>query len=279
MTPLSQATLAAYHRTLSAVLGKAVKWGYINSNPAEKAEKPAQGSGEAAYLDEADARRLLELLQAVPIKWRAPVIFDLLSGLRRAEFLGLRWCDVDIDECLIHIRQTWNYLPGVGCYVETPKSAAGERPLKVTRTAILMLLEYKAWQDERRELMGDAWENPDDRVFTSDSGAPIFPDSITQWFTQFVRSSGFPDGITIHSLRHTYASLMIADGTPLIVVSRQLGHAKTSTTNNIYAHVIKSAEAKALEVFDRFDNVIGLKESEVRSEVTTEEIKKKAAGS
>lgn len=68
---------------------------------------------------------------------------------------------------------------------------------------------------------------------------------------------------------------MITDGVPLIVVARQLGHAKASTTNNIYAHVIKSAEAKALEVFDRFDSAIGLKESEG----TSEEIKKKAAGS
>lgn len=274
MAPLSPATLAAYHRTLSAVLGKAVKWGYITSNPAEKAEKPAQGSGEASYLDEAEARRLLELLQNEPIKWRAPVSFDLLSGLRRAEFLGLRWCDVDVDACLIHIGQTWNYLPGVGCYVATPKSDDSERPIKVTRTAILMLLEYKRWQDERRELMGDAWENPDDRIFTTDTGSPIFPDSITQWFTKFRKKHGFPDGITIHSLRHTYASLMIADGTPLIIVSRQLGHAKPSTTNNIYAHVIKSAEAKALEVFDRFNDVVLQKESEE----ATEKITKKAAG-
>lgn len=180
MAPLAGSTLVSYHRTLSAILGKAVKWGYLSSNPATNAEKPAQGSGEAAYLDEAEAMRLLELLQDEPIKWRAPVTFDLLSGLRRAEFLGLRWCDIDLDNQLIHIRQTWNYLPGVGCYVDTPKSATSERPLKVTRTAILMLLEYKRWQDMRQTLMGDAWENPDDRVFTSETGSPLFPDSITQ---------------------------------------------------------------------------------------------------
>jgi site-specific recombinase XerD len=87
----------------------------------------------------------------------------------------------------------------------------------------------------------------------------MFPDSITQWFHKFVQRSGLPD-IHVHSLRHTYASLMIADGTPLVVVSHNLGHAQVSTTSNIYSHVIASAEAQADQVFDRYaDTVQGTK--------------------
>lgn len=276
-TPLKAGTIHTYHRTLSAVLFRAVKWGYIDRNPAERADLPSLAHRKAAYLDEPDARRLLELLQEEHIRWRAVITFDLLSGLRRAEFLGLLWCDVDLDNQLLFIRQTWNYVPTEGCYVDTPKTGSSARVLKISRTAVLMLLEYKNWQDSQQEALGDAWKNSDDRVFTNDEGAPLFPDSVTKWFTAFVKRSGLPK-VTVHSLRHTYASLMIADGVPLVVVSNQLGHAQTSTTANIYAHVISAAEAKAAAVFDRFGDLVS-KESEVVSEVRTEEIKKKAAGS
>jgi len=71
MTPLAPATVLAFHRTLSAVLSKAVKWGYLQSNPADRADKPKLGQQEAEYLEESDARRLLVLLQDEPIKCRA----------------------------------------------------------------------------------------------------------------------------------------------------------------------------------------------------------------
>ncbi len=253
--PLAPASVLVYHRTLSSLLSHAVKWGYIQTNPADAAEKPALGRREAAYLEEADARCLLELLQTEPIRWRAIITFDLLSGLRRAELLGLRWQDVDLDAHTITIRQTSNYLPGLGVYTGTPKTASSARPLLLSTAAVMMLLEYQAWQDGQREKLGDAWEDQDGRVFTSDTGAPVFPDSVTQWFSKFVARTGLPK-VTVHSMRHTYATLMIADGTPLVVVSRQLGHAQTSTTANIYAHAIASAQAKAMQTFDRFNDLL-----------------------
>ena len=121
--------------------------------------------------------------------------------------------------------------------------------MKLSQVAVLLLLEYKQWQYGQREKLGDAWEDQDGRVFTTDTGKPMFPDAVTQWFTKFVKRSGLPK-VTVHSLRHTYASLMIADGTPLVVVSHQLGHAQSSTTANIYAHVIAEAEAKAQDAMD-----------------------------
>lgn len=254
-TPLAPGTIHTYHRVLSAVLFRAVKWGYIQSNPASRADLPSIANRKARYLDEPDARRLLELLRDEPIKWRAIMTFDLLSGLRRGELAGLRWQDVDFDNQTITICQTSNYIPTKGVYVDTPKTATSNRPLRLSRSAFLLLLEYKAWQDAQREKLGDAWKDEDGRVFTTDEGAPMFPDSISQWFTKFVKRTGLPK-VTVHSLRHTYASIMIADGTPLVVVSHQLGHAQASTTANIYAHVIASAEARAAQTFDRFNDII-----------------------
>lgn len=253
--PLAPATVMAYHRLLSSILTKAVKWGYLLTNPAANAEKPKQVRHEADYLDEKDARRLLEALQQEPIRWRALIAFDLLSGLRRSELLGLRWEDVDLDGHTIQIRQTSQYLPEKGVYTETPKSHTSARPLRLSTAAVMVLLEYRQWQDTQREKLGDAWQDRDHRVFTTEMGAPVFPDSPTQWFHDFTARAGLPD-VTIHSLRHTYATLMIADNVPLVVVSKQLGHAQTSTTANIYAHAIASAQAKAMETFDRFNDLV-----------------------
>lgn len=256
-TPLAPATIRSYHRTISSILEKAVKWRCIPSNPAERAELPSDTGHKARYLDEPDAKRMLQLLQAEPIKWRAPIIFDLLSGLRRAELLGLRWQDVDLDDGVVHIVQTSNYVSGKGVYVSTPKTEDSDRYLRVSRTAVLILLEYKRWQDEMREKVGDAWEGTpeDDRIFTNEVGRPVFPTSLTQWMAKFIKRTNLPPS-SVHSLRHTYASLLIAEGTPLVVVSSNLGHAQVSTTNDIYSHVIASAEAKATQVLDKFSEDI-----------------------
>ena len=252
---LSSNTVRSYHRIISSCLGKAVKWGYIPYNPAVNAELPKMQKQEAPHLDESDARRLLELLHEEPIKYRAMITFDLLSGLRRGELLGLRWQDVDFENQTITITNTLNYAAGTGIYTDTPKNNTSARPLKLSRSAFTMLLEYKRWQDAQREACGDYWKDTVGRVFTGDDGAPIFPDSLTKWFTSFVKRSGLP-AVHIHSLRHTYASLMIADGTPLVVVSRRLGHAQVSTTANIYAHVIASADEKAAQITEKFADVV-----------------------
>jgi len=255
--PLSPSTIHSYHRTLSAILERAVKWKCIPSNPADGVELPSMSGHKARYLDEPDAKRMLQLLQDEPIKWRAPIIFDLLSGLRRAELLGLRWQDVDLEHGVLHIVQSSNYVSRKGVYVSTPKTEDSDRYLHISRTAVLILLEYKKWQDEMQANAGDAWEgtSTDDRIFTNEVGRPLFPTSITRWMNKFIKRTGLPAS-SVHSLRHTYASLLIADGTPLVVVSSNLGHAQVSTTSNIYSHVISSAAAKATEVFDKFSEDI-----------------------
>ena len=226
-------TVRGYHRLISSILTKAVKWGFIPFNPAANAELPKLMPKEAAHLDEEDARRLLELLQNEPAKYRAAISFDLLSGLRRGELLGLRWSDVDFENETVTIVQTSSYVPGVGIYTDTPKNKTSARPLKLSRSAFFVLRQVQEWQE----------------------GAPIHPDALSSWFGDFTRRNGFTE-IHVHSLRHSYASLLIAEGTPLVVVSRRLGHAQVSTTANIYAHVIASADEKAAQITEKFADII-----------------------
>jgi len=85
-------------------------------------------------------------------------------GLRRGELAGLRWQDVGIDTQTITICQTYNYVPNKGTYIDTPKTVSSSRPLRISRSAVLLLLDYKKWQDAQREKFGDAWEDKDGRV-------------------------------------------------------------------------------------------------------------------
>lgn len=252
---LSANTVRHYHRIISSCLNKAVKWGCITSNPAANAELPRMEQKEAAHLEVDDAKRMLELLQEAPIKYRCAITFDLLSGLRRGELLGLRWQDVDFDSETIQVVQTLSYVQGKGLFFDTPKNQTSARPLRLSCAAFAVLREYKAWQDKQAFACNDAWKNTAGLVFTAEDGSPMHPDTISNWFREFCRSNGLPD-VHIHSLRHTYASMMIADGTPLVVVSRRMGHAQVSTTANIYAHVIASADEKAAQVTDVFNDVL-----------------------
>ena len=98
--------------------------------------------------------------------------------------------------------------------------------------------------------VGDRWHESD-RIFTNDEGMPLHPDTLSRWFAKFVaaHSDKLPH-ISVHSLRHTNATLQIAGGVPLTTVAKRLGHADTVTTGRIYAHAIRSADEAAAETLE-----------------------------
>ena len=96
--------------------------------------------------------------------------------------------------------------------------------------------------------MGDRWE-ASNRIFTQYDGKPVHPDSISGWFRDFIAKTDLPK-VSIHSLRHTNITLLIAAGVPLKTVSYRAGHAQTSTTANIYSHAIRTADEMAAEVLE-----------------------------
>ena len=111
-----------------------------------------------------------------------------------------------------------------------------------------MLRQYRAAQLEARLSVGDQWED-NDFVFTTWNGKALRPDTLTKWFRKFIDRNGLPP-ITLHGLRHTNATLLIAAGINLRTVSGRLGHSRAATTANIYAHAIQSADAAAADAID-----------------------------
>lgn len=245
---LSDKTIRSHHALISSILEKAVKWNILLTNPAKRAEAPRMQRRTPQYLDETGARDLLEALDNEDIQKQAMVKLLMLFGMRRGELLGLKWQDIDFEKETITINQTIQYLPGKGIFESSTKTTTSQRTVKAAAYTMQMLRQYQAWQAAERLKAGDRWTDHG-YIFTRYNGEPIQPDYFTSWFKDFVRRNNLPD-IHVHSLRHTSATLLIADGTPLTTVAQRLGHANAGTTTKIYAHAIQSADAAAAEALE-----------------------------
>lgn len=246
--PLSAETVRHYHRFLSSVFGAAVKWEMLPSNPCSRATLPKKQRTKPRYLDEQQAAQLLELLEKEDMQHKTIIKLFMYLGLRREELCGLEWKDINFDTSVIRIERASVYIPKEGVLTDSTKNTSSERFIKAPTAAIQMLQDFRLWQNERKQRVGDRWQEHD-RVFTTDFGAPIHPDTITGWFHRFIRKHDLPD-ISIHSLRHTNATLLINSGIPITTISARLGHANPSTTTKIYTHAIQSADANAADALD-----------------------------
>ena len=245
---LSSKTILHHHRLISIILHTAVQWQYIPANPAERVKPPRVGRTEAEYLDDEQAIHLLELLEDQPIYYRTAIAVLLFTGMRRGELLGLTWNDVNFDKQLISVRRTLQYLPERGVYVDETKTYSSNRVIKAPLSAMEYLKEYQIWQRKEFFKVGMPW-SADNHIFTTSNGVPMHPDTLTGWFGKFIKATNLPP-IHIHSLRHTNATLQIANGVSITTVAGRLGHADATTTSKVYAHAIQSAEAAAAEVLE-----------------------------
>ena len=245
---LADTTILHYHRLISTVLNTAVHWQGLFSNPCQRVKPPKVRRKEARYLDEIQAAHLLESVQKEPYQYNVIVQLLLYTGMRRGELCGLEWQDVDFITNCLHIRRSSLYIPEKGVFEDEPKNETSKRVIKLPASAVQLLKDYKVWQDNQKAIVGTAWQNTN-RIFTACNGNPINPDTITAWFHNFVQRSDLPP-CSIHSLRHTNATLLIASGAPLKTVSKRLGHSNVSTTGNIYTHAIQSADEAAAEALE-----------------------------
>ncbi|MGI6152975.1 MAG: tyrosine-type recombinase/integrase [Christensenellaceae bacterium] len=245
-TQLSGKTIRHYHALISSILSTAVQWQIIPLNPCDRVKPPRVANKEAEYLDDVETARLLELLVKEPIPFQTSIALFLYTGLRRGELCGLEWEDVDFNNYTLNIQRTSLYTPSKGVYTDSTKNTSSERVIKLPEAAIHMLRSYKVWQNKERLSLGDQWQD-NDRLFTDWNGAPVNPHSIYAKFKAFLDYNNLPD-VSLKSLRHTNASLMIANGVALTTVSKRLGHANTNTTTKVYLHAIKSADEAAADI-------------------------------
>jgi integrase len=240
---LSALTISYHHRIVGSVMQYAVENSIITSNPTRRMKPPKAPKTEAAYYDDAQALALIEALESAPLKWRTAVMLLLYSGMRRGEACGLEWSDIDFDASTAAITKAAQYLTGKGMFTKEPKTATSRRVVKLPEEMVALLLEHRRQQSDEKEKLGDSWQGSD-RIFTTENGAPMHPDSLTHWLGDFCAQNGLPR-ITPHGLRHTSATLLINAGAPVKAISAMLGHSSQNVTNAIYSHSIQSAVAAA----------------------------------
>lgn len=248
--PLAAKTVLHHHRLISSMLSTAVEWGILFSNPCDRTKPPKVERKEPKYLDEIQAATLLDLLETEDTEYKTIIRLLLFTGLRRGELLGLEWSDIDFEKATLRVCRSSLYLPDRGIFEDDTKNATSNRIIKLSQTAVNDMKSYKLYQMEHSFKIGDQWKGSQ-KIFTTAEGKPLHPDTLSRWFSKFIEAhSDVLPPVTIHSLRHTNATLQIAGGVPLTTVAKRLGHADTVTTSRIYAHAIKSADEAAAETLE-----------------------------
>lgn len=242
--PLSKKTITEYHRLISTILSQAEREMLIPYNAAHKATPPKLQKKEVECFQPEEVIRIRDCLEQEPLKWRTITHLLLVTGCRRGEIMGLHWDAVDWKANQIKIDRALLYSPKRGIYEDTTKTRE-TRFIKLPEETMCLLKDYKQWYLEQRFKNGDQWHNTG-YVFIKDNGEPMHPDSITQWLGDFTIKYALPR-VYPHKFRHTMASLLYFNGLDSVTISKRLGHAKVSTTTDIYSHIIKQADERAAD--------------------------------
>lgn len=242
--PLSDKTILEHHRLISTILAQAEKEMLVPYNAAAKATPPKVEKRDPNYFQPEEIAAILEALETEPLKWQLITHLMIVTGCRRGEIMGLQWEKVDFDNNRVKIDKALVSTKSKGTYLGNTKTS-DIRYLTLPAETMNLLRQHKREQLRLQLANGDRWQSTG-FVFTADDGSSMNPDSITGWLHDFSRRHNLPH-INPHAFRHTVASVLLANGTDIVTVSKQLGHASVNTTENFYSHIIEENKAKASE--------------------------------
>lgn len=246
---LSPQTVKHHHRLIHAMFETIVtEWHLLPNNPVADIKPPKVPKKEAKFYEEEDIQALLSALDTLEkdeLKYKLAIYIDISTGLRIGELMGLKWSQVNTETGIIKIVTATQYLPKMGTFEKDPKTETSKRQLALPGPVLEMLKQYKIQQIERKLKLGDLWHDTG-FVFTQWNGLPMSTYTISQWFPKFLKAKNLKK-ITFHQLRYTNASMLLKAGMDIKSVSSLLGHASASTTGNIYAHALQTANKTAAE--------------------------------
>ena len=242
--PISNNTILGYHRLISSILSQADREMLVLFNAAHKATPPKPERKEAETFQPEEVQKIRDCLEYEPIKWKTITHLLLITGCRRGEIMGLKWADVEWDRNRLKIARSLLYSPTRGVYEDTTKTG-NMRRISLPCETMQLLKAYRAWYSELQLKNGDRWQNSG-YLFVQDNGAPMNPHSLSAWLHEFSQRHNLPN-IHPHKFRHTMASLLYFGGLDSITISKRLGHAKVSTTTDIYSHIIQQADEQAAD--------------------------------
>ena len=247
---VSANTVIHYHAVIHRALKYAVKIKTIQSNPAVNVERPRKEKFIGSFYDKKEINTLFDIIQGHPLE--VAIKLAAFYGLRREEIIGLKWTAIDFENNTLTIQHTVTECNLDGKHIEvasdTAKTDSSLRTMPLVTNFREMLLAKKEKQEHYRKLCGRSYcKEYLDYIFVNEMGERWKPRYLSDGFKRILEQNDLRR-IRFHDLRHTCASLLLANNVPMKKIQEWLGHSDFSTTANIYAHLdyqskISSAEA------------------------------------
>jgi len=247
---LSRKSVHNIRTTLGSALHQAVDNDFIIKNPVSATKLPPAEKKEVVPFTREEAETLLNYIKGIAHRLFAAFYLALFTGLRRAEILGLMWDDFDfkagrfeVKRNLVSIKDetTGKYYLDFG----PPKTPKSERIIPMTPAIAKVLKAHKARQNEEKLFFGAAYHD-ENLVFCTEEGHRIWPRNFNRIYDNLLERAGI-EHKKLHTTRHTFATMLIEDGEDMRNVQEMLGHAKMSTTADIYSHVIERTKKKVTD--------------------------------
>ena len=248
---LSAGSIIYHQRVIHRILEAAYKQELIVKNVADLVELPLPDDDDekegVAFLDDEQIRTLEAAAKDTP--YYALIFTDVRTGLRRGELLALRWQDIDMAAGTLSVRQSLAYTKELGIFFKTPKNKKSRRTIDISDEVMAVLRQHRKAQFESKLALGNQYED-NDLVFCQHNGKPMHPDTVSSWFPAFLERIGLPQ-LNFHCLRHTHASLLLAAGVDIKVISERLGHSSIRITYDTYSHLLPAAQKEAVNRLEK----------------------------
>ena len=258
---VSGCTVIHYHAIIHKALKYAVKLDLIATNPADRVERPKKERYVASFYDADEVNALFQAARGTNLE--IPILLGAFYGLRRSEVIGLKWDAIDFERNTITVQHTVTScnVDGKNMLVaaDRTKTKSSMRTLPLVPFMKERLLQQKKVQAENRKLCGRSYvKDYLGYVCVNEIGAILKPNYISTSFPKLLENNGLRH-IRFHDLRHSCASLMLANGVAMKQIQEWLGHSDFSTTANIYAHLDYSSKLHSADVML---SSLGLEKSE-----------------
>jgi len=244
---LSGTSVQLLHGVLHKALRQAMRWGLVARNVADLVSPPRRSTPEMRVLTPEEANHLLEA--ATGERLEGLYVLAVTCGLRLGELQALRWACLDLDRGRLRITATYQgTIDGKPIFAE-PKTARSRREVHLSALAVAALRRHRRAQLEERMRAANLWEDHD-LVFSTSTGRPLDGNNFrARAFGRLLVKAGLAP-MRFHSLRHTAATLLLAEGLNVKVVSEMLGHADITTTLRTYSHVLPGMGQAAADAMD-----------------------------
>jgi integrase len=244
--PMKPKTVRNIAGIVSSAFVRAIKWGLTSTNPVTHSDLPKLKKRVGLSLLPSEQETLIHT-DLGPWCLQAFLEMCAATGCRRGEVLALRWSDVRantayVDRSLCQIKEGLAY-----------KGTKTEKPRKIALPPTMpeVLARHRERQDEFRRKFGTDYRSDLDLIFANPDGTPLKPNSVSATVSRLCRRLGLPKGASLHTVRHTHASLLLEEGAGLATISERMGHSSVRTTADIYSHAIRGKDEEAAEMWDK----------------------------